>query len=69
MFNPTLQSRKYDPAGTYIRTWVAELADASADEVHDPPQSLRESVGYPERIVDHSEAVERFKRREPRSYA
>jgi len=65
MFNPTLQSRKYDPAGTYIRTWVPELADASVDDIHDPPQSLRESVGYPERIVDHSEAVERFKGREP----
>ena len=65
MFNPTLQSRKYDSAGTYIRTWVPELADAPVDDIHDPPQSLRESVGYPERIVDHSEAVERFKGREP----
>jgi deoxyribodipyrimidine photo-lyase len=69
MFNPTLQSRKYDPAGTYIRTWVPELADASVQEIHDPSPSLRESVGYPEGIVEHSDAVERFKHRERSTYA
>ncbi len=69
MFNPTLQSRKYDPAGNYIRTWVPELVDASVHEIHDPSQSLRESVGYPEAIVEHSDAVERFKHRERGTYA
>jgi deoxyribodipyrimidine photo-lyase len=69
MFKPALQSRKYDPAGTYIRTWVPELADASVQELHDPSPSLRGSVGYPEGIVEHSDAVERFKQRERRAYA
>jgi len=69
MFNPTLQSRKYDPAGTYIRSWVPELADASVHEIHDPSPSFRESVGYPARIIEHSDAVAMFKHRKRRTYA
>jgi deoxyribodipyrimidine photo-lyase len=64
IFNPTLQARKFDPDGAYIRRWVAELADADDADVHDPPPLVRASCGYPEPIVDHAaerrRALERY---------
>jgi deoxyribodipyrimidine photo-lyase len=36
IFNPELQSRRFDPDGTYIRAHVPELANLSADEIHLP---------------------------------
>ncbi len=36
IFNPELQSKRFDPDGTYIRAHVPELADLSADEIHLP---------------------------------
>jgi deoxyribodipyrimidine photo-lyase len=60
VFNPTRQAEKFDPAGDYVRRWVAELADA--DDVT-LTKSDRPS-GYPEPIVDHSaersEALRRY---------
>lgn len=61
MFNPVLQSRRHDPQGTYIRTWVPELAEVAADEIHDPSDRTRSHLGYPSRIIEHSDAVARFK--------
>jgi deoxyribodipyrimidine photo-lyase len=55
IFNPTAQSKKFDPQGDYIRRYVPELADASAKEIHAP--SDPERFGYPHPIVDH--AIER----------
>ncbi|MGI9585121.1 MAG: cryptochrome/photolyase family protein [Acidimicrobiia bacterium] len=63
MFNPILQSRRHDPQGRYIRTWVPQLATASADEVHDPSDRTRSRLGYPSRVIEHADAVARFKRR------
>ncbi len=62
VFNPTLQGRKFDPDGTYIRRWVPELADLPAEEIHEP-----EGVeGYPAPIVDHkkerAEALSRYEK-------
>lgn len=57
IFNPTLQSQRYDPSGDYIRRWVQELADVSDEEIHDPGPLLRSAVGYPDPIVDHHEAI------------
>ncbi len=65
IFNPSTQSRRFDPDGTYIRRWVPELADLGDDEVHDPPASNLFSGDYPPRIVDHAtertEALARLK--------
>ncbi len=58
IFNPTLQSTKFDPDGAYIRRWVPELADVEAKYVHEPskhPDGVPN--GYPAPIIDH--AVER----------
>ncbi len=61
IFNPTVQSAKFDPDGEYIRRWVPELADVTDDEIHDPGPLTRAGVGYPPPIVDHREAIREFK--------
>ena len=55
VFNPILQSKKFDPDGNYIRRWVPELAELSAAAIHAPFEHLDPtSIGYPTPIVDHS---------------
>ena len=56
VYNPTVQSRKFDPDGVYIRRYVSELAGCAGD-IHDPSPEERARVGYPEPIVDHQEAI------------
>jgi deoxyribodipyrimidine photo-lyase len=56
VFNPTLQARRFDPDGAYIRRWVDELADVPAPDVHEPWTSLlAQATGYPHPMVDHQE--------------
>ena len=64
VFNPTLQARRADPDGVYIRRWVQELADVPAPDVHEPWTSLlAQTKGYPPPIVDHAaERVEALAR-------
>ena len=59
IFNPILQSRKFDPDGTYIRRWVPELADVDGAHIHDPARALSPPRDYPAPILDHAEARER----------
>jgi deoxyribodipyrimidine photo-lyase len=62
VLNPTVQGRKHDPDGVYVRRWVRELHDLPVDaDVHDPPFDLRRRVGYPEPILDHNEAIEMWR--------
>lgn len=65
IFNPVLQSQKFDPDGDYIRRWVPELTGFPADLIHEPwraPALLRRQAVdlrgslYPDPIVDHSTA-------------
>lgn len=65
VFNPTLQSQKFDADGTYIRKWVSELADLPAAYIHEPakaPPLALKAAGltlgkdYPYPIVDHAKA-------------
>ncbi len=61
VFNPTRQSEKVDPDGSYIRRWVKELADCPAKLVHEPSAWVAENgVKYPAPMVDHRAARERF---------
>ena len=51
IFNPILQSQKYDPKGDYIRRRVPELANRHDKAIHDPIKyTLNE---YYEPVVDH----------------
>ena len=65
VFNPTLQGRKFDPDGDYIRLWCPELARLSNDDIHAPfdatPTALsgagvRLGETYPRPIVNHEQA-------------
>ena len=65
IFNPTAQSEKFDPDGSYIRRYVPELADVPIEHLHKPwtaPQGTPN--GYPEPIVIHAverkEALDRY---------
>jgi deoxyribodipyrimidine photo-lyase len=68
IFNPILQSQKFDPAGEYIRRWVPEMAVLPDKYIHTPwqtPPELQKQLGcvigkdYPPPIIDHSFARNR----------
>lgn len=52
IFNPVTQSRKFDAAGTYLRTYLPELKHLDAKAVHEPWKSG--TAGYPAPLVDLS---------------
>jgi deoxyribodipyrimidine photo-lyase len=60
IFNPLLQSEKFDPNGDYIRKWAPELNPLTAKEIHAPWKIGIKVLGYPERpIVDREIVKER----------
>ncbi|KAI8624792.1 deoxyribodipyrimidine photo-lyase [Xylariaceae sp. FL1651] len=63
IFNPLLQSEKFDPDGEYIRKWVPELRKVKGKAIHDPygrgAAAQAKKAGYPEPIVVHRESRER----------
>lgn len=70
IFNPRLQSEKYDRDGAYIRAFVPELRDVPARYIHAPhemPPLVQEEVrcvigrDYPAPIVDHRHASAAYK--------
>ncbi len=55
IFNPTLQSKKFDPNGDYIKRWLPELRDLSREALHAPASFIDPlAVGYVTPIVDHT---------------
>lgn len=67
IFNPLLQSEKFDRDGKYIRHFVPELRQVKGKVIHDPAQRLGSkefaALDYPKPIVPHSEGRERALRR------
>jgi deoxyribodipyrimidine photo-lyase len=68
VFNPVLQSKKFDPYGSYIRQWVPELAQIPDKHIHSPwemPFEIQKqhrldiSLDYPKPIIDHAYARQR----------
>lgn len=61
IFNPVIQSQKFDPDGTYIRRWAPELASLKKDTIHAPWESTEAKLiytktNYPRPIINHNEA-------------
>ena len=53
--NPWTQTKRYDPEGRYIKTWVPELANVPSSALLEAPKNGRSiAPGYPLPIVDHS---------------
>lgn len=50
IFNPWTQSKKFDPAGEYIKKYLPELEDVNPSQLHRP---ILEHPNYPGPIVDH----------------
>jgi deoxyribodipyrimidine photo-lyase len=68
IFNPTLQGKRFDPDGRYVRRWLPELAGVPTRWIHEPwtmPEDVQREADcrigrdYPTPIVDHDEARER----------
>jgi deoxyribodipyrimidine photo-lyase len=60
IFNPVLQSKKFDPHGNYIRRWVPELEKIGENDIHTPWLRSLRIKGYPDRpLVDRELARER----------
>ena len=59
IFNPTLQAKKFDPDGAYVRRWVPELAHLPDDMIHEPWRSPDSPQDYPPPMFDHAEARQR----------
>ncbi len=57
IFNPYLQSKKFDKEAVYIKKWIPELRDVDAKKLHDESYLLHYSIeNYPKPIVVHKEA-------------
>lgn len=83
VFNPWLQSERFDQEGDFIREWVEELRDVEGRAVHGPFEKdfagsgnaghLAKRNGYPKPIVEHKMArarcLERYKEALGRSTA
>jgi len=69
IFNPSLQSKKFDPEGAYIRAYVPELAKVANKSIHEPQlmtpdeQSrcgCRIGIDYCSPIVEHRQARQEY---------
>jgi len=59
IFNPMLQSEKFDPEAVYIKRWVPELQAIPDRWIHSPwkaPTEIRQGASYPDPIVDFAES-------------
>jgi deoxyribodipyrimidine photo-lyase len=65
IFNPVTQSKRFDPDGAFIRSWLPQLAGLEGAAIHAPwlaKPALLERAGlvlgrdYPHPIVDHEQA-------------
>jgi deoxyribodipyrimidine photo-lyase len=70
IFNPRLQSQRFDPDGIYIRRFVRELRNVPAKFIHAPhemPTLVQKELScvigkdYPRPIVDHAKAAILYK--------
>ena len=56
IFNPVLQSKRFDPEGRFIHRYLPELEGCDSKHIHEPwkaSEPASGSGGYPPPIVDH----------------
>ncbi|OEE66912.1 deoxyribodipyrimidine photo-lyase [Enterovibrio norvegicus FF-33] len=61
VFNPTAQSKKFDPNVRFIRRWLKELESVPDEALHEPYRWAEKQgidLAYPRPIVDHKAARE-----------
>jgi deoxyribodipyrimidine photo-lyase len=56
VFNPWVQSKKFDTDGVYIKTYVKELRDMDSMNLHEP---INNHSSYPSPMLDHSKQKKR----------
>lgn len=61
IFNPILQSKKFDPEGQFIRKYCPELSGFDNKTIHDPQESKNldlffKNNSYPDKIIDLKKA-------------
>lgn len=61
MYNPIKQSQDHDPEGIFIKQWVPELRNLSAEEIHEPwkitpTANNMNTPHYPKPIIDLAKA-------------
>ncbi|GAA0206425.1 deoxyribodipyrimidine photo-lyase [Kangiella japonica] len=56
IMSPLSQSKRFDANGDFIRKYVPELKELDKKSIHEPSKAQRESLGYPEPIIDYKEA-------------
>ena len=61
IFNPATQASKFDPEGTYIRTWLPELRHVATRDLISGEIAPLERRGYPAPLVNHKIQQARFK--------
>ena len=70
IFNPIRQAHRFDPDGDYVRRYVPELAGIDGGAVHEPWKLAgtldAPDLDYPDPIVDHEQAADRFRSEAPR---
>ncbi len=68
IFNPILQSKKFDPEGNYIRQWIPEFKNLPNKYIHEPWTAPKEILkqakvklggNYPYTIINHEFARDR----------
>jgi deoxyribodipyrimidine photo-lyase len=59
IFNPVLQGQKFDPQGEYVKRWVPELRQVSAEYIHCPWEMPVAPKAYAKPMVDHAAARDR----------
>ncbi len=64
VFNPKLQSEKFDKDCEYILTWIPELKKVKKEHIHDWEEHYKlykgRNIDYPEPIVKHAEQKKKF---------
>ncbi|MFN0153177.1 MAG: cryptochrome/photolyase family protein [Gaiella sp.] len=64
ILNPVRQAERFDPDGAYVRRWVPELRKLDSRAIRRPwllGNDALARLGYPRPLVEHEEAVARFR--------